>query len=1027
MNIRRKKPFKLRKYNDGGKVGDLLNYLSNYDSSGQVQVPSTEFISPLQRVVNLPPAEIVTSGDTRVNSMLPERIAKTEGDLAAAYRNLGSQGVDDYLDMTQGVVDAQNKFFEDYIETPMMFFGGPVGGQAAFLNHVLANPEEYNVDDPEGQLNLATALLTAGRAKAPQPVTIAERFAMQGVKDKVREGFRKIFPRKPEITRGPVDPTRAPGSGMGAAAAEEAFLAEGVGEASIARGPGASGSTSIPTRGESPFGKMGERFTEGTGAWRLVKNQPKVNASAYEQQVGTPEAEAYAANLRQAHDEVYFGRYSTERQNVRQSTALMSGSKLENQVDKNGMINVQAVQSLIDKGQVGAADRVAIQQALDDTIDRRKRVELMNSDPEGYFEMTPEERQAKLDAMTVPKISYGELKSNVSYEVDPFEIEQKPVPVDPDGVNVGEDAYQTYGVDELYSNLPGRSPYDQNRTGQVLSDGDGTPIKLGEILNNSRTTFIKSNSPELKNTVPGHFGRDVVAHYRSFKRPDQPDILYISELQADPLQARETTIGGIETRQLSVAGGRRFTPEISTKQQEVAAAMKNMVTDVRSMFDINRRIISDVTSTAKQRFDAFRQLDNMITSSMSFDLSRDFDEVMLAQMMNDSQFADRFGGPSAEGVQSIPLSSRQPTRKSPIQGIRQQMYDMERMLNRMYNEGSRTEMPMEEQIALGQVNKEELEAKLDKLNGEFDKALQNLDAYMNTLAEGYTGELSPIQAKLVKDQDQFIIGKILEAEAAGVSKIRFPTGQTAGKIQQYDDLDEAIADAQQDAEYIQNDIDHNIQEIRQMDLSITKTEGQEGILDWKPSDAAQAIGDMDGETFIEWYEKNGPVDGPRSEEYTKKTAELGRQYAEDFMQGSSMQGLLQRRRMNGASPQEMADYYNANFHRATTAVDRALDNLYGTYLNQRSNAQHVQALQGGGDEAIRGQQGIMAGYERLPKALKKHGLEAFPAKDAFGNTWWEVEIPANLHLNSGEIRAYKIGGRVPMKVKKKKKYKIKKA
>tara|TARA_R100001440_G_scaffold16880_1_gene28552 strand:+ start:4158 stop:7886 length:3729 start_codon:yes stop_codon:yes gene_type:complete len=218
---------KVKKYQEGGKepgVKDLLSYLEGFDPNRRMQVPTSDAFDIPVAQVNLPAAEVVTEGtETTVNRMLPERLAKTEGDLAAIYKELGSEGVDKYLDMTQGVVDAQNRAYE--LIEPFLYLT-PMG-TPAMLNHIVNNLEDYNPQDPEGALNLAGALATFGRGKAPQPVTIAERFAMQGLKDKVTEKFRQIFPRKPEIVPGTGRPQGAPSqSGMFSAMEEAATEAE---------------------------------------------------------------------------------------------------------------------------------------------------------------------------------------------------------------------------------------------------------------------------------------------------------------------------------------------------------------------------------------------------------------------------------------------------------------------------------------------------------------------------------------------------------------------------------------------------------------------------------------------------------------------------------------------------------------------------------------------------------------------------------------------------------------------------------
>ena len=203
---------KVKKYQEGGEVRDvkdLLQFLGNYDTSQYVQVPGSEYINPLQQVVSLPAAEVVTDkgpgydrgygaqmaelaqGDMRgFTSLLTEHMAMTKGDLSSIYKNLGSEGVDKYLDMTQGVVDAQNQA-QEIANLPLYFT--PLGTQA-FLAHMTQHPEEYNPNTPEGALRLGTALATLGRGKfagLPRYNNPGALNLRQGVRNVVRKAFGK--------------------------------------------------------------------------------------------------------------------------------------------------------------------------------------------------------------------------------------------------------------------------------------------------------------------------------------------------------------------------------------------------------------------------------------------------------------------------------------------------------------------------------------------------------------------------------------------------------------------------------------------------------------------------------------------------------------------------------------------------------------------------------------------------------------------------------------------------------------------
>ena len=92
-----------------------------------------------------------------------------------------------------------------------------------------------------------------------------------------------------------------------------------------------------------------------------------------------------------------------------------------------------------------------------------------------------------------------------------------------------------------------------------------------------------------------------------------------------------------------------------------------------------------------------------------------------------------------------------------------------------------------------------------------------------------------------------------------------------------------------------------------------------------------------------------------------------------------------------------------------------------TELN--ADSAHLRSLQGRGN-TNEAQQAIMDGYDALTKAFKKHKLTYREVTDEFGNSWYEVDVPANLNMNSGEVRSYKRGGRVGMKVKKKSPFKV---
>ena len=180
------------KYQEGGRPTDvqqLLSYLNTYQG-GNAMVPTDPYDIPVAQV-NLPVAEVATDGSVPAYSPnVPEQIAKTEGDLAAVYQNLGSQGVTDYLDMTGGVIDAQNKFYQDYMELPLMFT--PMGNPA-MMNMLLR--EGVDTDDLP---SLVAAAGSAAMRKMPSGPAVGG-VLRQGAED-VKNFFRRMMGKDPKIT-----------------------------------------------------------------------------------------------------------------------------------------------------------------------------------------------------------------------------------------------------------------------------------------------------------------------------------------------------------------------------------------------------------------------------------------------------------------------------------------------------------------------------------------------------------------------------------------------------------------------------------------------------------------------------------------------------------------------------------------------------------------------------------------------------------------------------------------------------------
>jgi hypothetical protein len=97
---------------------------------------------------------------------------------------------------------------------------------------------------------------------------------------------------------------------------------------------------------------------------------------------------------------------------------------------------------------------------------------------------------------------------------------------------------------------------------------------------------------------------------------------------------------------------------------------------------------------------------------------------------------------------------------------------------------------------------------------------------------------------------------------------------------------------------------------------------------------------------------------------------------------------------------------NEGYRQAGMLERGELFDWYFATQELRSSREHLSRV----NASNQATQGIMKGYDRLPKALKKHGLDATKVTDDAGNTWWEVDIPARLGEGVGEIRAYRKGG-----------------
>ena len=470
-------------------------------------------------------------------------------------------------------------------------------------------------------------------------------------------------------------------------------------------------------------------------AWRAIKKFPaKMPKKEFRELMG-PEKEQVRANLTQGHLETYgHGGYETLQSgarpvNVRQLPSLMSGSKLENAVGKDGMIQVSQIENLINSKDVSAVEKEALKDAL-----FKARVQQGEAEGLAAGAALPD----KIDYLNFKRAG-SDVVSTRRGDATFFVDESK--------------EYADYGVDRL---------------GLDVRLSTSRDMALADDVGLARTNLIRTTDPELQSTEYGHYGTDVIGHYRTFERPDEEGVLYISELQADPLQAR---------------------------------------------------------------------------------------------------------GPAGKKTVALDIGEKGP---------------------------------------------------------------------------------NPKQANLIKNQDQFLISHILEQEAKGADKLRFPTGETTSKIQGYGDPSGTISRAKADVEMHEANVKAN------RESSFVKNTFKKHPM---------FKGKSDDEVFKILDTESG------SSDFNKRLDE-----------GYRQAGMLQR--------SELFDWYFA-----TQELRSAREHLSRVNASEQAT------------------QGIMKGYDRLPKALKKHGLDATKVTDNAGNSWWEVDIPARLGEGVGEIRAYRKGGQVSDKIR----------
>jgi len=521
-------------------------------------------------------------------------------------------------------------------------------------------------------------------------------------------------------------------------------------------------------------------------AWRAVKQFPaKMPKKEFREMMG-PEKNEILNNLRQGHLEVYGEQgYTTSLSgarpvNVRQLPSLMSGSKLENAVGKDGMIKVSQIENLINSKDISAAEREALQDALFRTRSRA-------GSAAGLEPGSP--LPDKIDYLDFKRTG-SEVVSTRRGDATFFVDESK--------------EYADYGVDRLGLNVRLSTSRDM-----ALADDVGL----------ARTNLIRTTDPELHGSEYGHFGNDVIGHYRTFERPDEEGVLYISELQSDPLQAR------------GPAGQKKV--------------------------------------------------------GLDFNLG---------------------AGPTAK------------------------------------------------------------------------------------------------QANLIKNQDQFLISHILDQEAKGADKLRFPTGETTSKIQSYGDIESHVARSRRDLEAEQGALDAMMEELDTVTGKTVRSPLADRV-------EAMGLSGMDADKAI------GYLGRVRTARTLAHTNPVYREQIEKFDNDALKQAYKELKAMTPEDRQLEINFHGGTIEKA--AERRAIDikkdiNSWNEQLERiQTRREHLERV----NASTQATQGIMKGYDRLPKALKKHGLDATKVTDDAGNTWWEVDIPARLGEGVGEIRAYRKGGQVSDKIR----------
>lgn len=505
---------RVSKYKEGGRpqdVQELLSYLNTYQG-GNAMVPTDPYDLPVAQV-NLPEAEVVTDGSVPAYSPnVPEQIARTEGDLAAVYQNLGSQGVTDYLDMTGGVIDAQNKFYQDYMELPLML---SAMGNPAMMNMLLR--EGVDTDD------LPSLVATAGSAamrKMPSGPAVGG-VLRQGAED-VKNFFRRMMGKDPKITARTSDIVGQQGrfasevdrlasglsregqarmqppsmSGMydaAEAAAREAEILAGE-EAVFGRralpggGPRLETAERRVTRnliegsrlGEEAAAKIPYNKLKGMTQQEMTDAAPSGDldrAVQFSHELGLYQAKKF--------EDAYGPVDARMEKNVQQIPSLMIGGELEKRVNKQGLIPKAQMAQYLSKGGLSEFDKIVLTDAL------------MDMDP------------------VIGK------KGKEFYDLN----------------SVRQETAKVLGDRFVYDETQSYSDYGfRNLQGPRSDINDiGTQLIIANPQNPVGRNYIGKDSGHWRSISP-----NVVGHYRGFTRgglaPKKQKTLYIGEMQSDVAQ-----------------------------------------------------------------------------------------------------------------------------------------------------------------------------------------------------------------------------------------------------------------------------------------------------------------------------------------------------------------------------------------------------------------------------------------------------------------------------------------------------------